>query len=125
MPIGYALVGSSNFTHAGLNQNIELNVQIQTDIEDLQKWFEEYWQQGEEITDALLEAIENRCKEFSPFDVYMRSMYELFKTRESTVSEWEQHESKIYPMLSQYQRDGYNSLVQIADKYCDDEIVIY
>ena len=51
MPIGFALVGSSNFTHAGLNQNIELNVQIQTDIEDLQKWFEDYWQQGEEITD--------------------------------------------------------------------------
>ena len=117
MPMGFALVGSSNFTHAGLNQNIELNVQLQTDIEELQKWFEHYWEEGQEITDALLKAIENRCKEFSPFDVYMRSMYELFKTRESTVSEWEQHESKIYPKLSQYQRDGYNSLVQIADKY--------
>ncbi len=117
MPTGFALVGSSNFTHAGLNQNIELNVQLQTDIEELQKWFEHYWEEGQEITDALLKAIENRCKEFCPFDVYMRSMYELFKTRESTVSEWEQHESKIYPKLSQYQRDGYNSLVQIADKY--------
>ena len=117
MPVGYALVGSSNFTHAGLNQNIELNVQIQSDVEDLQEWFEEYWQQGEEITEALLEAIENRCKEFSPYDVYMRSMYELFKTKESTVSEWEQHESKVFGMLSQYQKDGYNNLVEIADKY--------
>ena len=44
-------------------------------------------------------------------------MYELFKSRESTISDWEQHESKIYPCLSQYQKDGYNSLVKIADKY--------
>ena len=117
MPDGFALVGSSNFTHAGLNQNIELNIQVQTNIDELQAWFEEHWKQGKDITEALLKAIENRCQEFSPYDVYMRSMYELFKTRESTVSEWEQHESKIYSMLSQYQRDGYNSLVQIADKY--------
>ena len=117
MPDGFALVGSSNFTHAGLNQNIELNIQVQTNIDELQAWFEEHWKQSKDITEALLKAIENRCREFSPYDVYMRSMYELFKTRESTVSEWEQHESKIYSMLSQYQRDGYNSLVQIADKY--------
>ena len=35
LPLGYALVGSSNFTHAGLNQNIELNIQVQTNIEEI------------------------------------------------------------------------------------------
>lgn len=117
IPAGYALVGSSNFTHAGLTQNMELNVQISSNVETLQEWFEQYWQEAVDITDAILTAIENRCKEFSPYDVYLRSMFELFKSREDTVSDWEQHTSKIYPILSQYQRDGYNSLVQIADKY--------
>ena len=44
-------------------------------------------------------------------------MYEYFKSREETVSEWEQHDSVIYQGLSQYQRDGYNGLIEIANRY--------
>lgn len=117
IPAGYALVGSSNFTKAGLTQNIELNVQVNHDVEQLQEWFEKMWCQGEDITDAVLKVIENHCKEYSPFDVYLRSMYEYFKSREETVSEWENNDSVIYSGLSQYQKDGYNSLVEIAEKY--------
>lgn len=117
VPSGYALVGSSNFTKAGLTQNIELNVQVSSDVDQLQKWFDEHWMQGEDITTAVLTVIENHVKEFSPYDVYMRSMYEYFKSREETVSEWEQHDSVIYQGLSQYQRDGYNSMVEIANRY--------
>ena len=36
VPPGYALVGSSNFTHAGLTKNIELNVQLDNEVEELQ-----------------------------------------------------------------------------------------
>lgn len=117
VPDGYALVGSSNFTAPGLNQNIELNVQIRDDVHQLQNWFEKHWDEGEDITEAILEVIENHCKEYSPYDVYLRSMYEYFKSREETVSEWENNDSVIYKGLSQYQRDGYNSLIQIANHY--------
>ncbi|WP_022778291.1 helicase-related protein [Butyrivibrio sp. AE3009] len=117
VPDGYALVGSSNFTAPGLNQNIELNVQIRDDVHQLQNWFEKHWDEGEDITEAILEVIENHCKEYSPYDVYLRSMYEFFKNREETVSEWENNDSVIYKGLSQYQRDGYNSLIQIANHY--------
>lgn len=117
IPAGYALVGSSNFTKAGLTQNIELNVQIKDDVEQLQDWFNEHWEQGVDITEAVLEVIEKHCKEYSPYDVYLRSMFEYFKTREETISEWENHDSVIYPGLAQYQRDGYNSMVEIANRY--------
>lgn len=117
IPEGYALVGSSNFTRAGLTQNIELNVQIKDDIDQLQQWFEKHWNEGTDITEAVLKVIENQCREFSPYDVYLRSMYEFFKSREETVSEWENHDSIIYPGLAQYQKDGYNSMVQIAEHY--------
>ena len=117
LPNGYALVGSSNFTHAGLTKNIELNVQVDNEVAELQEWFEERWQEGTDITEAILKVIESSCKEYSPYDVYLRSMYEYFKSREETVSEWENHESVIYQGLSQYQRDGYNSMVEIADRY--------
>ena len=117
VPDGYALVGSSNFTRAGLTQNIELDVQIRDDVDQLQNWFEEKWAEGQDITDAVLKSIDMHCKEYSPYEVYLRSMYEFFKGKEESVSEWENHDSVIYPGLSQYQKDGYNSLVQIAEKY--------
>lgn len=117
IPAGYALVGSSNFTKAGLTRNIELNVQVDHDVEQLQEWFNNMWEQGEDITTAMLSVIENHCKEYSPYDVYLRSMYEYFKSHEETISEWENNESVIYKGLSQYQRDGYNSLIEIAERY--------
>lgn len=117
LPNGYALVGSSNFTHAGLTKNIELNVQVDNEVAELQEWFEERWAEGTDITEAVLQVIENHCREFSPYDVYLRAMYEYFKSREETVSEWENHESVVYKGLSQYQKDGYNSLVEIANHY--------
>ena len=117
VPEGYALVGSSNFTRAGLTKNIELNVQLKEDIDQLQDWFEEHWKQGLDITEAMLKVIESRVKEFSPYEVYLRSMYELFKSREATLSEWERDESVIYRGLSQYQKDGYHNLVRIAERY--------
>lgn len=117
VPFGYALVGSSNFTKAGLTQNIELNVQVKSDVEQLQRWFDKHWEEGDDITTAVLKIIENHVKEFSPYDVYMRSIYEFFKSSEKTVSEWEQYDSIIYRGLSQYQRDGYNSMIEIANRY--------
>jgi superfamily II DNA or RNA helicase len=44
-------------------------------------------------------------------------MYDYFKNHEQTVSGWEKNESRIYRELSQYQRDGYSSLLKIAEKY--------
>lgn len=117
VPAGYALVGSSNFTKAGLTQNVELNVQIKDDVEQLQQWFDDHWDKGVDITEAILTVIEKHVKEYAPYDVYLRSMFEYFKTKEKTVSEWENHESAIYPLLAQYQRDGYRSMVEIASRY--------
>lgn len=117
VPSGYALVGSSNFTAAGLTKNIELNVQLKDNVDELKDWFEQRWNEAADVTDAVLEVVERHCREYSPYDVYCRAMYEQFKSREESVSEWEQRDSAIYPVLSQYQRDGYNNLVEIAGKY--------
>jgi ERCC4-related helicase len=117
IPKGYALVGSSNFTKAGLTKNAELNVQVSNDVEQLQDWFDGFWNEAEDITTEVLKVIEKHCKEYSPYEVYVRSMYEYFRGQEQTISEWEQNQSIMYPILSQYQKDGYYSLVNISEKY--------
>lgn len=117
VPSGYALVGSSNFTKAGLTKNIELNVQVSNNVDALQEWFEERWNEAVDITDAIITTVEKHCKEYSPYDIYLRSMFELLHNQEQSVSEWEDNDSRIFPLLSQYQKDGYNSMVNIAEKY--------
>ncbi len=112
-----ALVGSSNFTLPGIAENIELNVQIKHEIETLQEWFEEHWKEAEDVTPEMLKTVERHVREYSPFDVYTKALYEYFKGHELTASEWELKESKIYPILSQYQKDGYQALMKIASQY--------
>jgi superfamily II DNA or RNA helicase len=112
-----ALVGSSNFTLPGITQNVELNVQIKHEIGTLQKWFEQHWKEAEDVTLDILRTVERHTREYSPFEVYTKALYEYFKGHELTTSEWELRHSKIYPILDQYQKDGYHAVMKIASRY--------
>lgn len=112
-----ALVGSSNFTWPGLNQNIELNIQIRREVDELQEWFEKHWNEAEDVTDQIIETVKRHTREYTPFEVYMKALLEFFKGHEMTESEWERGESKIYPILDQYQKEGYHALIKIAARY--------
>jgi len=117
-----ALVGSSNFTYPGLTENIELNVQITgRPVTVLQEWYEEHWQQAEDVTQDILRTIERHVREYSPFEVYAKALQQFFRAHEMSVNEWEQgigpRGSRMYGLLDQYQKDGYHQLQKVAAKY--------
>jgi superfamily II DNA or RNA helicase len=113
-----ALVGSSNFTFPGLTQNIELNVQITGQpVTVLQDWYEEHWDQAEDITTDVLKTIERHIQEFTPFDVWAQSLREYFRRREISAGEWERDHSRIWKLLDGYQREGYGQLLKIASEH--------
>ena len=112
-----ALVGSSNFTYPGLHDNIELNIQVRREVEVLQDWFEKYWNEAEDVTPEILKVIERHIKEYSPFEIYLKSLYEFYRGHEVTVNEWELEHSLIYKILDRYQKEGYHSLIDIANRY--------
>ena len=112
-----ALVGSSNFTFPGLTANVELNVQLRREVEQLQKWYERHWKEAEPVSDEILRVIERHTAEYKPFDVYAKALHEFFRGHEMTAGEWELGHSKMYPVLSQYQRQGYQALMRIASQY--------
>lgn len=118
-----ALVGSSNFTYPGLTENIELNVQITgSPVKVLQEWFDEHWEGAEDVTIEILEIIERHVREYSPFEVYAKSLQEFFKGHEMTASEWEltcpsKGGSIMYKELDYYQQEGYQALMKIASQY--------
>jgi len=117
-----ALVGSSNFTEPGITENIELNVQITGGpVTVLQEWFEKHWNEAEDVTPEILRVIERHVHDYSPFEIYAKSMRELFLGQEMTADEWETGDgpksSRIFKVLDQYQRDGYKALLKIAERY--------
>lgn len=112
-----ALVGSSNFTAPGLVQNIELNIQIRREVELLQEWYERHWDDAEDISAEILKTIERQTKEYSPFEVYAKALQEYFRNREISVGEWERLDSKMFNVLDQYQKEGYQALVKISRQF--------
>ena len=76
-------VGSSNFTHAGLHTNRELNIDVldSNGTEELQKWFNKLWKSRSSylINDEIIDLIEQSwaVKQPSPYDVYLKVCYEL------------------------------------------------
>lgn len=114
-----ALVGSSNFTKPGLLQNVELNVQVQSpsEVAQLQAWYEEHWECSEDISDDILRIIQRHMETWSPFDIYSHALRELFRDREESANVWEENESIMFPILDQYQKEAYWSLVKIANRF--------
>jgi superfamily II DNA or RNA helicase len=112
-----ALVGSSNFTLPGITQNVELNIQIQREVNLLQDWFEQHWREAEDVTPEILKTVERHTHEYSPFEVYAKALQEFFRGHQMTSSEWEQTHSRMYPVLDQYQKDGYQNFMKICQQY--------
>jgi superfamily II DNA or RNA helicase len=114
----FALVGSSNLSWQGLNDNVELNVQIVgPPVHPLQVWYEKHWELAEDVTPEFLQTIERHVAEYTPFEVYVRALHEYFRGHELTADEWEKSRSRMFGQLDRYQKEGYWALVKIARQY--------
>jgi superfamily II DNA or RNA helicase len=114
----FALVGSSNFTFSGLSENIELNVQIRgNDVKLLQDWYEEHWQDSEDITADILRTLERHTTPRTPFKVWFKALDEYFRGRELEPDAWDEQESRIFHLLDKYQQDAYRNLLALAGRH--------
>ena len=79
---GSAVVGSSNMTLAGFSGNTELNVRVTGDaeMEALGEWFDNLWDESEDIADALVKELDESwpIAKTPPYHVYLKALYELY-----------------------------------------------
>lgn len=81
---GSVITGSSNFSEAGLQNNLEFNVELK-DSQDVQfalEKFEELWSQGVPVTENYIEAVERKTwlrNDITPYEIYLKTLYEFFK----------------------------------------------
>ena len=82
--MGSIITGSSNFSAAGLQNNLEFNVELKDsrDIEFALGRFEELWAKGTDIKDTFTDTIEEKTwlrENITPYELYLKTLYEFFK----------------------------------------------
>jgi len=118
--VGRVITGSSNFTQAGLVDNLEFNVELKNraDYEFSINKFNELWEQAVDVKDKYLETIpRTRLKLITPYNLYLKFLYEYFKD-ELNISE--DITLKYFPkdfMKLEYQSEAVSNAKRILLEY--------
>nr|WP_318685701.1 helicase-related protein [uncultured Acetatifactor sp.] len=119
---GSVITGSSNFSEAGLVNNLEFNVELKdyADVKFALDKFEELWAQGTDIRDTYIEAVEQHTwmrDDITPYQLYLKTLYEFFK--EEINADKENFETLLPEgyMRLQYQIDAVTQARQKLDAY--------
>ena len=86
MDVGRVITGSSNFTQAGLMDNLEFNVELKNraDYEFALAKFNELWVNAVDVKDEYLETIQAKTwlnDTITPYELYLKFLYEYFKEK--------------------------------------------
>ncbi len=104
------IVGSSNFTAAGLTTNLELNLgrYDPAPVEQVKRWFDDLWELAEPFDLAAM--YEARYAEYPPYLIYLRVLWERYGHELSD----EAHGGPI--RLTTFQEDGIWRTERILEK---------
>lgn len=83
---GRVITGSSNFTRAGLNHNLEFNVELKNsgDYEFAQNNFEELWAESIDVSEEYVRTIKENTwlnENITPYELYIKFLYEFLKEK--------------------------------------------
>lgn len=108
---GSVITGSSNFSEAGLINNLEFNVELKdsADVQFALSRFEELWKKGVDIRNIYIDTVERNTwmrDDITPYQLYLKTLYEFFK--EEINSDKENFETLLPDgyMRLQYQIDA-------------------
>ena len=117
------VVGSSNFTSAGLTREGELNtVRLQAQANAIRSiWFEKFWDLSEDFKDSLIELVEKSrfgSYEYTPYEIFIKTLYEFQKDE---LMEEEKDEETGLPKtkvnLAEFQDDAIARIWSRLKKY--------
>ncbi|MBI4847480.1 MAG: DEAD/DEAH box helicase family protein [Nitrospirae bacterium] len=140
----FHIIGSSNLTDAGLgiraSGNIELNSAStgnDNDFRELTTWFKDLWSSNDalatielpdkskvSVKEHIINFIQNLYRKYTPFELYYKVLYELFKEDLLSLSldpEFKKEishleDTLIYKILYSFQKTGVISLIKMLQK---------
>jgi superfamily II DNA or RNA helicase len=118
------VIGSSNFTPSGLTRYGELNTWKQESqaIYTRKEWFEKFWGESRNFKDELIKLLEESRfgdKPYTPYEIYIKTLYELQK--EDVKEEEKKEKPRGLPEtkvnLAQFQEDAIGRIWTRLKKY--------
>lgn len=119
---GRVITGSSNFTQAGLIDNLEFNVELKTraDYEFARRKFEALWEDSVELSVKYVEAIRTKTwlnQTITPYELYLKFLYEYFKEELGLTDEvWMRYLPESFKKL-EYQEQAVLNSKKILEEY--------
>jgi len=82
--IGRVITGSSNFTQAGLVDNLEFNIELKnrSDYDFAQNQFNVLWGNAVDVSEKYVQTIQGKTwlsQNITPYQLYLKFLYEYFK----------------------------------------------
>lgn len=120
--VGRVITGSSNFTQAGLIDNLEFNVELKTraDYEFAKQRFEELWVDAVDISEKYVQTIRGKTwlnQNISPYELYLKFLYEYFRDELSQVDEvFMRYRPREFKRL-EYQEQAVLNAKKILEEY--------
>jgi len=120
--IGRVITGSSNFTQAGLVDNLEFNVELKnaSDYEFAKQRFQQLWEDAVDVTEKYVLTLQEKTwlnQNITPYELYLKFLYEYFKDELSRV---EQIFAKYLPenfKKFEYQEQAVLNAKKILEEY--------
>lgn len=108
------LAGSSNFTHAGLASNAELNLGYPSGEHThlVQEWFNELWERS--VAYPLDELYAARWEPHSPWLIFLRMLWEMYG---GLLDEDDDRRARTELELTGFQREGVARMLRILDEH--------
>ncbi len=83
---GKVITGSSNFSQAGLVDNLEFNVELKDkpDVVFALQKFEELWAKGVDVSEKYIDTVKTKTwvnDEITPYELYLKFLYEYFREK--------------------------------------------
>ncbi len=118
---GRVITGSSNLTQAGLQDNLEFNVELKNraDYDFAIAQFDELWAKAVDVSHPYEDVIVNRSPfaHFTPYELYLKFLYEYFKDELNRPVELEDiYVPEGFKKLK-YQEEAVLSARRVLDEY--------
>ena len=120
--VGRVITGSSNFTQAGLMDNLEFNVELKNraDYEFARQKFEDLWKDSVDISEKYIQTIEEKTwlnQSITPYQLYLKLLYEYFKDE---LGQSDELFAKYFPIdfkKLEYQEQAVLNAKKILEEY--------
>ena len=118
---GRVITGSSNFTAAGLQDNLEFNVELKnrSDYDFALQKFNELWAKSVDVTKDYVTTIEVKSPfaQFTPYELYLKFLYEYFRGELNLPDEIEDMYLPAGFKKLKYQEEAVLNARKVLDEY--------